>query len=122
LLQIIAYHVDLKTVADDTYELIPEPDDGISEAQVNVTKGFSKVPNLVSEDTDIIDPSLTSEGKPRCITQYFKLCTYIVIHLSCALRASSCYETLVAWNPGTYVMFPSPYQVNALLIGPAEVE
>jgi hypothetical protein len=96
LLQIIAYHVDLTTLAYDTYELIPKPDDGISEAQVNITKGLSEAPNLGSEDTDILDPSLTSEGKPRCITQYFKLCTYIVIYLSCALSARSCYETLVA--------------------------
>jgi hypothetical protein len=83
-------------LADGTYELIPEPDEGISEAQVNVTKGLSEALNLGSEDTDIPDPSLTNEGKPRYITQYFKLCTYIVIYLSCALSARSCYETLVA--------------------------
>jgi hypothetical protein len=81
LLQIIAYHVDLTTLADGTYELILEPDEGISEAQVNVTKGLSEAPNPGSEDIDIIDPSLTSEGKPRCIIQYFKLCIYIVIYL-----------------------------------------
>jgi hypothetical protein len=89
LLQIIAYHVDLTTLANDTYKLIPEPDEGISEAQVNVAKGFSKALNPGSEDTDITDPSLTSEGKPRCITYYVKLCTYIVIHLSCACDSSS---------------------------------
>jgi hypothetical protein len=122
LLQIIAYHVDLTTLADCNYELIPEPDEGISEAQVNVAKGLSKVLNLGLVDTDITDPSLTSEGKPRCITQYFKLCTYIVIYLSCALSARSCYETLVAWNLGTYIMFPRPYRVDALLIGSAEVQ
>jgi hypothetical protein len=82
LLQIIAYHVDLITLADGTYELIPKPDEGISEAQVNVAKGLSEAPNPGSEDTDITDPNLTSEGKPRCITQYLKLCTYIVIYLS----------------------------------------
>jgi hypothetical protein len=96
LLQIIAYHVDLTTLTDGTYELIPEPDEGISEAQVNVAKGLSEALNPGSEDNNITDPSLTSEGKPRCITQYFKLCTYIVIYLSCALSARSCYETLVA--------------------------
>jgi hypothetical protein len=96
LLQIIAYHVDLTTLADGTYELIPEPDKGISEAQVNITKDLSEAPNQGSEDTDLTDLSLTSEGKPRCITQYFKFCTYIVIYLSCALRSTNCYETLVA--------------------------
>jgi hypothetical protein len=84
------------TLADGTYELIPEPDEGISEAPVIVTKDLSEAPNQVSEDTDLTDPSLTSEGKPRCITQYFKLCTYIVIYLSCALSSRNCYETLVA--------------------------
>jgi hypothetical protein len=69
LLQIIAYHVDLTTLADGTYELIPEPDEGISEAQVNIAKGLSEAPNPDSEDTDITNPSLTSEGKPRFITQ-----------------------------------------------------
>jgi hypothetical protein len=96
LLQIIAYHVDLTTLADGTYELISEPDEGISEARVNVAKDLSEALNQGSEDTNIIDPSLTSESKPRCITQYFKLRTYIVIYLSCALSARSCYETLVA--------------------------
>jgi hypothetical protein len=96
LLQIIAYHVDLTTLADGTYELIPEPDEGISEAQVNIAEDHSKAPNQGSEDTDITDPSLTNEGKPRCITQYFKLCTYIVIYPYCALSSMSCYETLVA--------------------------
>jgi hypothetical protein len=64
LLQIIAYHVDLTTLADGTYELIPEPGEGISEAQVNVAKGLSKALNPGLEDTNITDPSLTSEGKP----------------------------------------------------------
>jgi hypothetical protein len=96
LLQIIAYHVDLTILVDGTYELIPKTDEGISDAQVNVAKGLSEAPNPGSEDTNITDPSLTSEGKPWCITQYFKLCTYIIIYLSCALSARSCYETLVA--------------------------
>jgi hypothetical protein len=96
LLQIIAYHVDLTTLADGTYELIPEPDEAISKAQVNFAKGLSEAPNPGSEDTEITNPSLTSEGKPRCITQYFKLCTYIVIYLYYALSSRSCYETLVA--------------------------
>jgi hypothetical protein len=96
LLQIIAYHVDLTTLADGTYELIPEPDEGIFEAQVNVTEDLSEALNQGSEDTDITDPSLTSKGKPRYITQYFKLCTYIVIYLYCALSSRSCYKTLVA--------------------------
>jgi hypothetical protein len=41
-----------------------EPDEGISEAQINAAKVLSEAPNQGSKDTDIIDPSLTSEGKP----------------------------------------------------------
>jgi hypothetical protein len=83
----------LTTLADGTYELILEPDEGISEAQVDIAEDLSEAPNQGSEDIDITDPSLTSEGKPRCITQYFKLCTYIVIY---PLSFRSCYEILVA--------------------------
>jgi hypothetical protein len=68
LLQIIAYHVDLTTLTDDTYKVILEPDEGIFEAQVNITEDLSEAPNQGSEDTNITDPSLASEGKPRCIT------------------------------------------------------
>jgi hypothetical protein len=68
LLQIIAYHVDLTILADGTYELISEPDEGISEAQVNIAEDLSEALNQGSKDTDITDPSLTNEGKPRCIT------------------------------------------------------
>jgi hypothetical protein len=68
LLQIIAYHVDLTTLADGTYELIPEPAEGISEAQVNVTEDLFEASNQGSEDTDITNLSLTTKGKHRCIT------------------------------------------------------
>jgi hypothetical protein len=63
--QIIAYHVDLTTLADSTYELIPQPDEGISEAQMNVAKDHSEAPSKGSDDTGITDPSLTSKGKPQ---------------------------------------------------------
>jgi hypothetical protein len=84
------------TFADGTFELMSEPDEGISEAQVNIAEDIFEAPNQGSEYTDITDPSLTSEGKPWCITQYFKLCTYIVIYLYCALSSRSCYKILVA--------------------------
>jgi hypothetical protein len=45
LLQIAAYHVDSTTLADGTYELIPEPEQGISEDQVNVTEELTEAPN-----------------------------------------------------------------------------
>jgi hypothetical protein len=64
LLQIIEYHVDLTTLADGTYELIPEPDEGVSKAQVNVAKGVSEAPNQGSEDTDITDPASPVKASP----------------------------------------------------------
>jgi hypothetical protein len=38
------------TLTNGTYELIPEPDEGISEAQVNITKDLSEAPNQGSEE------------------------------------------------------------------------
>jgi hypothetical protein len=68
LIQIIAYHVESTTLEDGTYELVPEPEQGISEDQVNVAEDLTQAPNQSSESIDIPDPSLTQEGKPWCIT------------------------------------------------------
>jgi hypothetical protein len=68
LIQIIAYHVESTTHEDGTYELVPEPEQGISEDQVNVAEDLTEAPNQGSEDINIPDPSVTQEGKPRCIT------------------------------------------------------
>jgi hypothetical protein len=76
--------------------LVSEPEQGISEDQVHVAEDLTEALNQGLEDIDIPDPSSTQESKPRCITQYFKLCTYIAIYLACALSVRSCYETLVA--------------------------
>jgi hypothetical protein len=58
----------LTTLADGTNELILEPDEGIFEAQENIAEDLTEAPNQSSEIINIPDPSLTSEGKPRCIT------------------------------------------------------
>jgi hypothetical protein len=64
LLQITSYHVDSTTLADGTYELIPEPEQGILEDQVNVAEELIEAPNQSSEVIDIPDPTPTQEGKP----------------------------------------------------------
>jgi hypothetical protein len=71
----VALHVDTITSADGTYKISPESAEDISEDQVNITKGLSEAPNQSSEDnnTNIPDFSPTNKGKPRCISQYFKL-------------------------------------------------
>jgi hypothetical protein len=65
LLQITAYYVDSTTLTDGTYELIPEPEQGILEDQVNVAEELTEAPNQSLEVIDIPDPSPTQEGKPR---------------------------------------------------------
>jgi hypothetical protein len=62
-----AYHIDSTTLADGDYQLIPEPEEGMSEDPGNVTRGLTEAPNLGSEtfSVDIFDPCPTSEGKPR---------------------------------------------------------
>jgi hypothetical protein len=65
LFQIVAYHVGSTTLTDRTYELIPEPEQGISEDQVNVAEELTEAPNQSSEVINFPDPSPTSEGKPR---------------------------------------------------------
>jgi hypothetical protein len=67
LFQITAYHVDLTTLTDGTYELILEPNEGIFEAEENVTEDLTEAPNQSSEVINIPDPNLAQEGKPRCI-------------------------------------------------------
>jgi hypothetical protein len=42
-----AYHVDLTTLADGDYQLIPEPEEGISEDPRNVTRDLTEAPNPV---------------------------------------------------------------------------
>jgi hypothetical protein len=64
-LQITAYHVDSTTLAGETYELIPKPEQGISENQVKVAEELTEAPNQSSEVIDIPNPNPTQEGKPR---------------------------------------------------------
>jgi hypothetical protein len=46
----------------------------ISEDPGKIDGDLTEAPNPSSEEfINVSDPSLTSEGKPRCITQYFKL-------------------------------------------------
>jgi hypothetical protein len=76
------------TLDDGVYELIQEPEHGFSEDQMNVVEDLTEAPNQGSEVFDIPDPSPAQEGKPRCITQYFKLLhlySFIFIYLYYAL-------------------------------------
>jgi hypothetical protein len=76
------------TLDDGVYESIQEPEQGFSEDQVNVTEDLTEAPNKGTEVFDIPDPNPAQEGRPRCITQYFKLLhlySFILIYLYYAL-------------------------------------
>jgi hypothetical protein len=61
------------TLDDGDYELVPEYEQGFSEDLVNIVEDLIEAPNQGSEVFDIPNPSPAQEGKPRCMTQYFKL-------------------------------------------------
>jgi hypothetical protein len=76
------------TLDDGIYELIQEPEQGFSEDKMNVFEDLTEAPNQSSEVFYILDPSPAQEGKPRCMTQYFKLLhlyNIILIYLYYAL-------------------------------------
>jgi hypothetical protein len=56
------------TLDDGVYELVPEPEQGFSEDQVNVTEDLTEAPNQGLEVLDIPKPNPAQEGKPRLIT------------------------------------------------------
>ena len=73
-----AFHIDSTTLADGTYELVPESKSEQREAQVNLTEA-TEDPNQVSEEPKA---SYTQEGKPRSMTYYLQLyATYWSIYL-----------------------------------------
>jgi hypothetical protein len=78
---IFAYHIDSTTLADRDYELIPEQEVEISEDPGNVVRNLTEALNQSSENLDTPTPNPTQEGKPWCITQYFKLLHYAILYL-----------------------------------------
>ena len=89
-----AFHIDSTTLADETYELVPESESEQREAQVNLTEAAQDL-NQVSEEPK---SSYAQEGKPRSMTYYFQIYAtyyfYILVHLS----LQDLIETLVAWS------------------------
>ena len=62
-----AFHVDTTTLADDTYELVTEAEEGPGEAQVNFADAVEK-PNPTPEASET---NLAQEGKPRSMSYLF---------------------------------------------------
>ena len=66
------FHIDTPTLADGTYELVPESESEQREAQANLTEA-TEDPNQSSEEPKA---NFAKEGKPRSITLIFNLCNY----------------------------------------------
>ena len=66
----IAFHIEITLLADETYELIQEPDGDNSKVQANIVE-LTEVPNSDSEEPKPTDSIDTTEGKPRCIILLF---------------------------------------------------
>jgi hypothetical protein len=118
----VALHVDMTTSIDGTYEISQESAEDVSEDQMNVTKGLTDASNQSSKDIDIFDSSPTSKGKPLCITQYLNFTTIRYLYIISCIKSRSWNGTLDALILGTNVLNLSPYRLDALLIGPVEVE
>ena len=61
---VLASHIDTTALADRTYELIPESEEGDPEAQVNTTV-LTEAPNQSLEEPKANLVSDYREGKPR---------------------------------------------------------
>ena len=71
----IASHIDTTTLADGTYELVPESESEQREAQVNLTEATEGL-NPFSEEPRT---SYAQEGKPRSMSYYFKFMQLIIV-------------------------------------------
>jgi hypothetical protein len=69
------------TLDDGDYELVLGQDQGFPEDPTQVVEGLTEAPNQSSEASDTSVPNPTQEGKPRCITQYFKLLHYAILYI-----------------------------------------
>ena len=75
-------HIETTSLADGTYELIQEPDEDFSEAQVNTVE-ITEVSNSDLEESQYTDSIDTSTGKPRCIILlFYATYYYLFVHLS----------------------------------------
>jgi len=62
-----ASHIDLTTLADGTYELVPESESEQHEAQVNLTE----IAEDLNQSSEEPKASSAQEGKPRSMSYLF---------------------------------------------------
>ena len=79
-----AFHKDLTTLADGTYELVPESESEQREAQVNLTEAqVRKSPRL----------TLLSKASPGACPSILNLCNLLLFLSTCAFKFTG-----VDWN------------------------
>jgi 1-aminocyclopropane-1-carboxylate deaminase/D-cysteine desulfhydrase-like pyridoxal-dependent ACC family enzyme len=62
-------HIESTTLANRTYNLVPESESKQCEAQVNLTE----VAEDLNQHSEELSTSFAQEGKPRCIIPFFQL-------------------------------------------------
>ena len=62
-----AFHIDTTTLADGTYELVPESESEQCEAQVNLTE----IAEDLNQNSEEPKASSTQEAKPRSMSYLF---------------------------------------------------
>jgi hypothetical protein len=92
-------HIELTTLADGTYDLVPEPESEQREAQDNLIE-VAEDPNQSSKEPPT---SFAQEGKPQCMIPVFQFMQLLFL-FTCAFKFIG-----VDWNPsciilGTYAM------------------
>ena len=94
----IAFHIDSTTLADGTYELVPESESEQREAQVNLTEA-AQDPNPFSEEPR---SSYAQKGKPRSMSYYFKFMHLLLFLSTCAFKFTGVDWNLSCMILGTY--------------------
>ena len=78
----IASHIDTTTLADGTYELVPESESEQREAQVNLTE-VTEDPNPIWKSPDPVTPRKASPGACPSI---LNLCNLLLFLPTCAFK------------------------------------
>ena len=83
----------MTTLADGTYELVPESESEQREAQVNLTE----IAEDLNQSSEEPKASSAQEGKPRSMSYLFlNLCNYLYSYLLVHLSLQELFGTLVA--------------------------
>ena len=89
----------MTTLADGTYELVPESESEQCEAQVNLTE----ITEDLNQSSEEPKASSAQEGKPRSMSRLFlNLCNLLLFLLTCAFKFTGVDWNLSCMILGTY--------------------